>query len=186
VKVGFVGVGIFYAGYVWCIRCQAAGWSTSWGYHHVLVPLYSSNWLRFVSFLIKLTQLYHVGSMRNLGTMPSPDRFIEWFCLKWHLSMLSDISWSKIFNYSFKMKWVKAQHSHNRPFNCALQQLNLYLYHWTLGVHCTMSTSSVLLISILCTSQFWGVCQHRQWLVTMHIIISFDGSWQMSRSCYFP
>jgi hypothetical protein len=31
VKVGFAGGGILYAGHVWCIRCQAASWSTSWG-----------------------------------------------------------------------------------------------------------------------------------------------------------
>jgi hypothetical protein len=29
-------------------------------------------------------QLYQVGFLRNLGTMPSPDRFIECFHLIWH------------------------------------------------------------------------------------------------------
>lgn len=58
------------------------------------------NWDLWVSN--QVDQLYQVGFLRNLGTMPSPDRFIECFRLIWHLSKLSDMFWFKTFNYCFK------------------------------------------------------------------------------------
>ncbi len=74
------------------------------------------NWDLWVSN--QVDQLYQVGFLRNLGTMPSPERFIECSRLIWHFEQAFRHVLFQNFQLLFQgmsmVEWVKAQarHSH--------------------------------------------------------------------------
>jgi hypothetical protein len=114
------------------------------------------NWDLWVSN--QVDQLYQVGFLRNLGTMPSPERFIECSRLIWHFEQAFRHVLFQNFQLLFQgmsmVEWVKAQAQHSH----IIDHLTV-LYDSSIFVHILNPRDALYHINQLCSLNFHFLCK---------------------------